>query len=156
MPRLLLPRASQNLVLLFGAACVAAAQPAGVMLSASPARVKLSQPVTLTAVVAGAPAGGKVTFYDGSAILGVSSLDDNGLAAFVTKTLPAGARSLVARLWADPGRPSFPSNTVAVTVTATSAATFTRAPGSPFSLGSLSLPTPVSGDFNGDGHLDLA
>ena len=78
------------------------------------------------------------------------------VAAFVTKTLPAGTRSLAARLWADPDHPSIASNPVAVTVTATSAATFTQAPGSPFSLGPSAFPTPISGDFNNDGHLDLA
>jgi uncharacterized repeat protein (TIGR01451 family) len=145
-----------RLFLLFCAASIAAAQPPGIILSASPARVKLSEPVTLSAIVAPPPAGGKVTFYDGAAILGVSTLDDNGIATFVARTLPAGARSVAARLWPDPDRPSISSNPVTVTVTATNAATFTQAPGSPFSLGPSPFPVPVNGDFNNDGHLDLA
>ena len=49
--------------------------------------------VTLTATVFPSEATGKVTFYDGAAVLGIGAVS-NGLASMTTGLLPSGIRSL--------------------------------------------------------------
>src|SRR6185369_9079278 len=61
-------------------------------LTAAPNPSTLGQPVTLTATVA-AGATGKVTFFDGSNILGISSVAF-GQATLTTRLIPSGTRSL--------------------------------------------------------------
>ena len=64
-----------------------------VALQSSPNSAVFGAPVTLTATVTPSSSTGKVTFYDGVAILGVASLS-NGQAVFTTKLLNAGAHTL--------------------------------------------------------------
>src|SRR5579871_120835 len=63
-----------------------------VTLTSSPNPANYGQSVTLTANVASA-ATGKITFYDGTTVLGVSSIS-GGAASLTTIMLPSGTRSL--------------------------------------------------------------
>jgi uncharacterized repeat protein (TIGR01451 family) len=128
--------------------------PTAISLSATPASATLSDPVTLTASVSPAPARGKVTFYNGTAILGVSALDAAGIANFTTRFLPSGKNALQARYWGDEASQASTSNVAAVTVTALKGQGFVSGPLSPFSVGPSPY-LPAVGDFNGDGILDL-
>src|SRR5271166_5685270 len=120
-------------------------------LTSSPNPANLGQVVTLTATVTSG-ATGKVTFYDGTTILGIAAVS-GGQASWSTVLLPSGARSLRAYYQGDTGHAPSGSALVAEAVHA---------------LPSLGLNPPVNfaagsypyyvlvGDFNGDGKLDLA
>src|SRR5262245_21567962 len=69
-------------------------------IASSPNPPTLSDPVTLTATVSPASVTGKVTFYDGTTVVGISSVF-GGRAVLVTKALPSGYRSLHARYLGD-------------------------------------------------------
>ncbi|QHI97338.1 hypothetical protein GT347_04690 [Xylophilus rhododendri] len=76
-----------------------------VALRASATQLIQGTPVTLLAQVSSAtgavgPASGKVTFYDGSTVLGTVNLID-GLASLTTSSLPAGSSRIVARYLGD-------------------------------------------------------
>src|SRR5271165_902314 len=119
-------------------------------LMASPNPAILGHPVTLTATVTSG-ANGKVTFYDGTTILGVSAVS-GGQASWSTVLLPSGARSLRAYYQGDAAHAASRSAAVGETVNA---------------LPSLGLNPPVTdtvaeepvsgvvGDFNHDGKQDL-
>ena len=124
-------------------------------LSVAPTSSTLSQPVTLTAVVSPPPSGGKVTFYDGTTILGVSAVGAAGTATLTTSLLPSGTRSLQARYWGGANLNESISNVVPFTVTTLQGNAFTAGPNSPFPVGS-GPNIPAVGDFNGDGKPDLA
>ena len=62
-------------------------------LTVSPGTAVLGNPVTLTATMAPPASTGKVTFYDGTTVLGTSTISA-GTASLSTTMLPAGARSL--------------------------------------------------------------
>jgi uncharacterized repeat protein (TIGR01451 family) len=138
--------------------------PTTTSLSATPTSSTLSQAVTLTAIISPVPpTGDRVTFYDGTTILGVSLVDATGTAILTTGFLPSGMRSLLARYWGDRNLGGSASNVVQVMVTALKGSTFTRGPSSlsvGLPPGSRSIePTtglPAVGDFNNDGTLDLA
>src|SRR5271168_3717336 len=70
-------------------------------LTSSPNPANLGQVVTLTATVTSG-ATGKVTFYDGTTILGVSAVS-GGQASWSTVLLPSGAGSLRAYYQGDAG-----------------------------------------------------
>ena len=110
------------------------------------------QAVTLTATVTPSAATGRVTFYAGTAVLGVSSLSA-GVASLSTIMLPAGSVKLQAYYGGDSSHGAGASNVVAQS-------TVTQ-PGGAFALRGLAnvgaAPVAVAiGDFNGDGNADLA
>jgi len=74
--------------------------PTVIVLSAIPASATLGQAVTLTATVTPLSATGKVTFYDGTAILGVAPLK-SGSASLATIGIGYGKRLLTARYGGD-------------------------------------------------------
>jgi uncharacterized repeat protein (TIGR01451 family) len=120
---------------------------------ATPNPPTLSDPVTLTATVSPPPAAGKVTFYDGTTILGVSGVTA-GNATLVTRLLPPGTRSLQARYWGDASFNASTSDVLRQTVTAKQGFGFSPAIGSPFAVARAPQFLAV-GDFNGDGKPDL-
>ncbi len=68
-------------------------------LSVAPDPVDDGQLVTLTATVSPAPTGsspGTVTFFNGSTLVGMGTLNSSGVATFSTTSLPAGILSLTA------------------------------------------------------------
>ena len=108
--------------------------------------------VTVTATVTPSAATGHVTFYDGAAVLGVSSIS-GGQAMFTTRLLGTGARSLHAHYSGDTTYAPSDSAIVTQTVNSVAAASFSPAVNYPISLGAGSV---ASGDFNRDGKTDLA
>ncbi len=139
---------SNNVTILLGAAPTLST----VSLVAAPGTATLGQAITMTATVAPASATGKVTFYDGTTILGVSPLA-SGQASFTTRLLPSGRRSLTARYGGDAVYLKATSNLTSVNVNAVASVGF----GAPVTYGGLNSPLQVaSGDFNADGITDLA
>src|SRR5947209_17577429 len=86
-----------------------------VSLSSTPNPSAMRQAVTLTANVSPSGQSGKVTFFDGTAVLGAASIR-NGVATFTTSAPGAGRRFLSARYVLGVGEPSTLSNTVTQTV----------------------------------------
>jgi YD repeat-containing protein len=74
--------------------------PTATSLTASATSVTQGQPVTLTAQVAGAAPGGKVTFFAGMQLLGTAEVV-NGQATFVANYLPSGAVTVSAAYGGD-------------------------------------------------------
>ncbi|SPF37639.1 exported hypothetical protein [Candidatus Sulfopaludibacter sp. SbA4] len=122
---------------------VAGAQ-AQTTLTSSPNPSILGQPVTLTASTPGTT--GKVTFYDGFTLLGISTAA-SGQAALTTSLLPSGTHSL---------RALFGTSLSAIltqTVTPVAISGFQPPAGYPTGAGPDSV---VVGDFNHDGKADVA
>ena len=110
------------------------------------------QPVTFTAVVTPSSATGKVTFYNGTSVLGIV-LIANGQATLSTIMLPAGQLLVRAYYSGDAIDLASTSTVVAQTVEAMPANGF----GMPSNYNAGSYPQAVAvGDFNGDGIADLA
>jgi len=125
-----------------------------ISLGAVPNPSVFGAPVTVAATVTPSAATGKVTFYDGTSVLGVATLS-GGTATFTTTALGTGARSLTAHYQGDTTDTSSTSAIVPQTVNAVAAATLLAAAGSPVAAGS-SPGSVVVGDLNGDGKTDLA
>jgi hypothetical protein len=73
--------------------------PTATVLSASPNPLDDGQSVTLTATVSPAPTGsslGTVSFFNGSTLLGMGTLNSSGVATFSATSLPVGSLSLTA------------------------------------------------------------
>ncbi len=126
--------------------------------SASPA--VFGQAVTLTANVAqltrvavAAPTG-KVTFYEGTSVLGIGGLTE-GVAHITTGMLPIGSGLLKAYYSGDTSYVPSASATLLQTVHANPSGTLTAAAGSPITVGMFPVSSAV-GDFNGDGIQDVA
>ncbi len=133
------------------ASILAAAQTATTTsLTASPDPAMLGHAVTLTATVTSG-ASGKVTFYDGTTVLGVSTIS-GGQATWTTVLLPVGARSLRAHYGGDAEHAASTSAMVAETVNASPSFALGMPTGYPVGLFPYN---PVVGDFNGDGKPDL-
>lgn len=112
----------------------------------------VGRPVTFTATVAPAGATGKVTFFDGVTPLGVAGLAA-GKAVLTTSQLPAGVRSLQAIYSGDGGFQSSVSAILAMRVVSYGENGFTAAA----AITGVGSPRVVAtGDFNGDGKVDLA
>jgi hypothetical protein len=126
--------------------------PSTVSLFTSPNPTVFGAPVTLTAMVTPAGATGRVTFYDGTNVLGSSGIS-GGQATLITRLLPSGARSLRGYYAGDAGHTSSKSASVPQTVNPVAAGGFQAAVN--YSAGSLPNATAV-GDFNSDGKTDLA
>lgn len=125
----------------------------GFILSASGSPAQLGSNVTLTATLNPAGPTGRVTFYDGTAVLGSSSVSATGKASFSTSLLAAGKRSLSAYYSGDANYTGAKSPALLQVVNAVQATAFY--PGNSVGVGN----TPISivmGDFNRDGAADLA
>ena len=120
------------------------------ILQATPSPVTFGASLTLTATVTPSSATGKVTFYDGSLVLGTSSLS-GGVAVETVHLYSTGRRSLFARYEGDSTNTGSPSAPVTVTVTSTPAAGFAS---SSVDMG-FALNVVAVGDFNGDGKVDI-
>ncbi len=131
------------------AAWAQAQAPSSVTLTPSPSPANYSQPVTLTAAVT-AGATGKVTFYDGTTVLGTSTIAA-GVATFETRFLRSGTRALRAYYL---GNGSFrPSSSGVVQESVVAATSLGFKPTVSYAYGSSATAVAV-GDFNGDGKLD--
>ncbi len=107
--------------------------------------------MTLTATVNPSSATGVVTFYDGPAVLGESSVSA-GQALLTTSLLATGKRQLFAYFAAAPGNPSGTSTVLVQTVNAVSS----RGLSGPASLPARhNIVAMATADFNGDGKTDL-
>src|ERR1017187_1231541 len=126
--------------------------PSTVSLFTSPNPTVFGAPVTLTAMVTPADATGRVTFYDGTNVLGSSGIS-GGQATLITRLLPSGARSLRGYYAGDAGHTSSTSASVPQTVNPVAAGGFQAAVN--YSAGTLPNAT-AAGDFNSDGKTDLA
>ena len=140
------------LLMVIPAVLIAGSTPATLALTSSPNPSVYGLPVSLMAAVSPPAATGKVTFYDGTAVLGTANLTA-GSATLTTILLSSGSRSLRAYYGGDANYAPATSPLAAQTVNA--------APGGGFSS-AVSVQTgfyPQSiavADFNGDGKPDLA
>ena len=123
-----------------------------VTLASSPNAPVFGHPVTLTATISAATASGKVTFFDGTTILGIGSVA-NGQAVLATTLLASGKRSLRAYYSGDTVYASSTSAVVAVGVSTLPDNGFT--PGISYTAPYIVPLFIAMGDFNGDGHPDL-
>jgi hypothetical protein len=123
-----------------------------VTLASSNTSSTLSQSITLTATVNPSSATGKVTFYDGTTIIGIQPVAV-GQAVLTTALLPSGVNPLTARYSGDATyASSITASAVSQTVSALPQLGFTS------SSDSSTLTTPanvISADVNGDGKPDL-
>ncbi len=123
-----------------------------VTLTSSPNPSEFGRSVTLTAAVNPSAATGKVTFYDGSTILGLATVS-SGTAFLNTVLLNPGARKLTARYDGDATYASSLSSVLSQTVTDILSAGFPTVQ----QLTAGNQPNSVAvGDFNRDGHQDVA
>jgi uncharacterized protein (TIGR03437 family) len=109
------------------------------------------KPLTLTANLSLPTPSGKVTFYDGTTVLGSATVS-SGQAVLTTGLLPPGTHALRARFFAPPA-----SATLSQQVNSIAVASFTT----PVSYvsGNVNYGEPIPivvADFNGDGKADLA
>ena len=126
------------------------ALPTTITLSASPDPATLGQPVTLSTTVSPI-ATGKVTFYDGTTVLGIRPLA-GGQASLTTSLLPSGSRSLKAYYSGDATFAPATSTVLAQRVNTVPSSGF----GPPVKFGDALLATFVTvADINGDGKPDL-
>ena len=122
-----------------------------VSLSSFPNPSNYGQVVTLVATVTSA-ATGKVTFYDGTTVLGVGTISGSS-ASLSTILLPSGTRSLHAHYSGD--STYAPSNSSPVPQSVVAGTSLGFQPAVSYPAGSY-LQAVVAGDFNGDGKADLA
>jgi uncharacterized protein (TIGR03437 family) len=106
------------------------------------------QPVSLIATITPG-ATGRVTFYDGATVLGVSVLN-GGQATFATSLLPSGTRYLRAHYSGDSAYKASDSSVVKETVVAQPSSGFRPRMDTPATIGSM-----LVNDFNVDGKQDL-
>lgn len=128
---------------------LSAAQATTTVLQSSVNPGQTGQPLTLTAAVTPSSATGKVTFYDGAAVLGIAPVNA-GSAAFTTKLL-SGTHPLTARYDGNSGDAASVSTVVSEVIHAIPANTFIALPG----FGTTGGYAGLAADFNGDGILDL-
>jgi len=123
-----------------------------VTLASSNTLSTLAQSIVLTATVTPSSATGKVTFYDGTTIIGIQPIAA-GQVVLTTALLPSGANPLTARYSGDATYAgSITASAVSQTVSALPQLGFTS------STDSSTLTTPanvISADVNGDGKPDL-
>ena len=125
--------------------------PSSISITASPNPANYGQPVTITATVTSG-ATGKVTYYDGTTVLGIATVSADQ-ASLTTTMLAAGARSLRAYYSGDSTYAPSSSVLVAELVTAGVSLGFQR----PANYVTGGYPQSVAvGDFDGDGKADLA
>jgi len=113
--------------------------------------------VLLTATVTPPAATGFISFYDGVTFLGQAALAA-GTAQFNTIMLPAGVRTVRARVDDRIDLPYFVDASLSVqqTVNTVASGLFVKVGGSPFLAGGLGTEVRIAtGDINGDGKLDV-
>jgi hypothetical protein len=126
-------------------------QPTALTLASSPNPTTLGHSVTLVATVTPSAATGKVTFYDGTTVLGIATVS-SGQATLTTILLPFGHRSLKAFYGGDSTYATSSSATLTEVVTAQPENALLAQTAYPVG----SFPAAVAmGDFNGDGKVDL-
>jgi hypothetical protein len=121
-----------------------------ISLNSFPNPSNYGQFATLTATVTSG-ATGRVTFYDGTAVLGVGAVSA-GSASISTTLLPPGARSLRAHYWGDSKYAPSDSSVVAQSVVEGTSLGF--APAGNYPTGAYPGQLIVA-DLNGDGKADL-
>ena len=129
----------------------AGATASSTVLAATPNPSVYGAQVTLTATVT-TGATGQVTFYDGTSVLGTSTLSANK-AATTTILLPSGSRSLRAYYWGNSTYAASTSASIAQIVVSKPAGGFLDAVNYAASYRKFGV---AVGDFNGDGKADLA
>jgi hypothetical protein len=129
-----------------------APEPTSTALAVTPNPALFGQPVTLTAQISPAPGAGKVSFYDGVAVLGSATVA-GGSASLTTSLLSAAAHTLRAQYSGNPTYVGSASASTAVTVAALPSSTFL--PATPYLANGAGTAVAVS-DFNGDGKADFA
>jgi Bacterial Ig-like domain (group 3)/FG-GAP-like repeat len=122
-----------------------------VTLASSPNPATYGHSVTFAATVSPSSATGKVTFYDGTTILGTKALV-GGEAMLTTSLLPAGARSLRVYYLGDSVNAPSTSTAVSQTVGPLSLPANGLIAGATYSADAEAI---AVGDFNGDGKADL-
>jgi uncharacterized repeat protein (TIGR01451 family) len=140
------------LLLTLVGAVVRSLQASTITLQSSAPSAVLGQVVTLTAAVTPASATGKVTFYDGSAILGIAKLS-SAQATLSTSLLSAGAHSLRAYYPGDSTNTARMSSAVSQMIAANVQVGFR--PAVTYSVGA-GTGSVVLADFNGDNRVDAA
>jgi hypothetical protein len=125
--------------------------PDAVTLTVSADRTDYGQPVLLKATLR-SPGPGKVTFYDGATILGIVQVSGRE-AVLATPLLPTGDRMLRAYYSGDSTHEPAGSAVVPHIVKAGASLGFHMPLKFGFTAQAVSI---VTGDFNGDGHMDFA
>jgi Bacterial Ig-like domain (group 3)/FG-GAP-like repeat len=143
---------SKLFALLAAITCTLGAQTSSVVLTTSPNPSVFGATVTLTATVTPPSATGKVTFYDGAAVLGVSTISA-GQASLHSALSGPNVRNLTARYAGNSTYSGSTSSPVSQTVQAAASLGFRAAVNYPAGESPQSL---AAGDFNGDGKVDLA
>ena len=129
---------------------------ATITLQNRPSTSQYGQSVLMTATVSGTT-GGSVEFLDGATDLGSVNLSGNGIANYVTNSLPLGSNSITAEYFASgvatSGTPTATSTPVSEYVNAASTRTVVTAPGNPLVAGSNVTFTAIvsSGTTSGQG-----
>lgn len=137
---------NRNLNASQGTVAVRVSEASTTKLTATPASVTVGSPVALAAQVSGgSPAGGKVTFLDGTLEIGKSDVDKDGRAAFSTSALAVGAHELTARFEGTDALDQSTSEKVAVQVNAATT------PGQGGGGGSQNGGSPGGSDGSGGG-----
>ncbi len=126
--------------------------PSAVALSAVAPSALFGQPVTLTATITPAAATGKVTFYDGTTILGTAPVAA-GTATLVSIGLGYGSRQLTARYLGDSNHAATVSGSITEQITTSPGGAFTLT--GTINLGGALLRSLAVGDFNHDGYPDI-
>jgi trimeric autotransporter adhesin len=125
-------------------------------LTVSPTAPVSGEAVTLTATVAPVPTGGStgtVSFYDGTTLLGTSSVNSSGIATFSAQSLAVGSHSLTAVYSGNSTSATSTSSAVTITITSAVAAQFnvtaptaavSATPGTPLNI---TIGVPPIGNF---------
>lgn len=147
--------ATDALLIKFGGEGNRAATGTTTSLTVSPAgAAAYGQLVVLTATVTPAGGTGKVTFYDGAAVVGIGTLSGTTATA-TTILLPTGTRTLRAFYAGDVNFSASTSANVALTVNVTPSLALSQVGGTTTAVGASPIATGVA-DFNEDGRADVA
>jgi hypothetical protein len=131
--------------------CTSAARGASLALALSSNPAVYGTAVTLTATVTPPSATGKVTFYDGTAILGIAPISA-GVAVLKTTQISYGSSSLNARYSGDAQNAAAFSPMIGETISAISDSGYPTLNPNPTPANVNFIATA---DFNGDGNLDM-